>query len=342
MSLVYKSQAIGKGGISAKVVADSVSPEGQRITTFELEYPRFIHSEFMTHRLFSRNAASSRAIPVKKILERIMEQPAMPIHWGKNQPGMSAREECQNEVLLGFFELKEEAKYSPLTVATTSKSAWSYAANFVSLIAEAFDTAGYHKQIVNRLTEPFQFIKVVCTATEYDNFFALRCHKDAQPEIQELASCMHKALQESVPFELSSGEWHLPYVPTVRRFDGKILYLGREYGLGSNEFLTLEQAIKVSASCCAQVSYRALDTSIEKALKIYDALVSSKPVHASPFEHQATPMVKTSWPQYCDPTTWLDVEEEGVTHADREGNYWSGNFKSWIQNRQLIPDHTVW
>ena len=189
----------GKGGISAKVVADSIDSTGKRITTFEIEVMRFVWAEFMTHRLFSRNAASSRAIPVKKMLEQIEKNPAMPIHWGANQKGMQADAECDNEVC------------GPLFVDNRI-GAWNDAKNEAISYAKAFDEAGYHKQIVNRLTEPFAFIKAVVTATEYDNFFHLRCHKDAQPEIQELARCMFESREKSDPQLLNPGEWHVPYV----------------------------------------------------------------------------------------------------------------------------------
>ncbi len=304
--------------ISAKVIADSIAPNGKRITTFELEYPRFIHAEFMTHRLFSRNAASSRAIPVKKAIELIKEDTAKPIHWGKNQTGMSAKEEC-DAYLGGDSEFRGYSR----------EDWWDEARDAAIIHAREFDRQGYHKQIVNRILEPFSHIKVVCTATEYDNFFYLRCHPDAQPEIQALANLMWEARAASTPKLLKVGEWHVPYF--------------REgYWTPNNDDDTLEDAKAVSASCCAQVSYRKLDDSIEKAHDIFNRLVESKPVHASPFEHQATPM------EYGD----HDYVPEGITHFTVvNGNHemagtitdaWSGNFRGWIQHRHLIPDNTQW
>lgn len=308
----------GKVGISATIVADSVSKEGKRITTYELEYPRFVHGEFMTHRLFSRNAASSRAIPVNKMIKHISENTAMPIHWGKNQSGMQAKEEC----------LKAPSGHS------SREGAWEFALCRAVDVAESFAEAGYHKQIVNRLLEPFQFIKVVCTATEYDNFFWLRKHPDAQPEIAELARVMWEAQEQSEPTLLEAGEWHVPYVE-YHSDVGYYMMVG-----GKHFELTLEDALKVSASCCAQVSYRLADNSLVKAKKIYDMLVESKPVHASPFEHQSTPMLYTDDSEGC---WWLDSPEMmGVTHADRNGKLWSANFKGWIQHRQLIPENACW
>lgn len=298
----------GKGNISATVVADSVSPSGQRITTFELEYPRFIHAEFMTHRQFSRNAASSRAIPIDKVIEQVGNNPAMPIHWGKNQAGMQAKEEVDN------IQLVEEG-WRDAAISSLADASWLM-------------EAGLHKQIVNRILEPYQFIKVVCTATEYENFFYLRDHADAQPEIAELARYMKEARNQSEPKKLRVGQWHLPYCDEFRKDDRNDNTLYRFGG----KILNQEKAVKVSASLCAQVSYRKADQSIEKALKIYDQLVGMKPVHASPFEHQATPMSKPKQ-RYGH---WGD---EGTTHLDKDSNFWSGNFKGWIQNRQLISNH---
>src|SRR5690554_1335809 len=315
----------GKGGISAKIVADSISSvNGKRITTYELEYPRFIHSELMTHRMFSRNAASSRAIPTKKIIEQVEDNPAMPIHWGMNQAGMQAKE-----------ELSEPSKHHV-------QVSWYMSSQQAARVAEDMSSEGAHKQIVNRILEPYQFIKVVLTATEFDNFFWLRCHEDSQPEFRELADCMYKARQQSAPQELDPGEWHVPYVDYTKGL-GYTIPVDNDYENGRID-LTLEEALKVSASCCAQVSYRVLDNSVEKACKIYDQLVESKPVHASPFEHQATPVEEVEyeidWEQ--DYTHAIGTPSRGITHYDREGDAWSGNFKGWVQHRQLIPDNVCW
>lgn len=310
---MYKATVEGKGGITARIVADSVSSvNGKRITTFELEYPRFIHSEFMTHRLFSRNAMSSRAIPVKKMIEQVKDNPAMPIHWGKNQKGMQANEEHEDkEACVG---------------------AWKHLASIVAEGAEAFSDQGIHKQVINRLLEPFQFMKTVMTATEFENFFWLRNHEDAQPEIHELAICMKEALEKSAPETLRPKEYHTPYVSHMNDVEGNVQYYVDNNG--HTEILTLEEALKVSSSCCAQVSYRILNNNKDKAIEIYNKLVESSPVHASPFEHQATPM---PYPNGGDPKFG-----EGETHKDADDNFWSGNLKSWIQYRQLIPNNTKW
>lgn len=320
--------------ISAKIIADSISNDGIRLTTFELEYPRFIHAEMLTHRLFSRNAASSRAIPVNRAIELIKENTAMPIHWGKNQPGMSAKEECNEPVVHPFIDAVEKS-VGHLFRRDLREVAWNVARDLAITMAKAFDKAGYHKQIVNRLLEPFTHIKVVLTATEYDNWLWLRNHVDAQPEIHELAQQTLIALDASMPVELSHGSWHVPYykdgywIPTIQAPVHRIDIDG----------ITLDDAIAVSASCCAQVSYRRLDDSLEKARDIYKRLVETTPVHASPFEHQASPMkTSNSFKAAYEHLQW----EEGVTHTTRVGDYWSGNFRGWIQNRQLIKDNACW
>ena len=292
--------------IKATVIAHSKSTvNGKEIITMELEYPRFIHGEFMTHRMFSRNAASSRAIPVSKMIEQVRTSPAVPCHWGKNQAGMQAKEELTGSAL-------DSAKFY-----------WKDAAVDAALSAEYLSDDGVHKQIANRILEPFQIMKTVVTATEWENFYWLRNHEDAQPEIKRLAEVMLEVVEESSVVTLSLEDWHTPYFG-----DGYWLK-----GCG----ISLEDALAISASCCAQVSYRLLDDSIEKARMVYKRLVESSPVHASPFEHQASPIIK------CDGSLNLkndiDSWQEGVTQMDRDGNLWSGNFQGWIQHRQLIPNN---
>jgi thymidylate synthase ThyX len=257
--------------ITAKIIADSVSFFGVRITTMELTYPRFIHAEFMTHRVFSRNASSSRAIPVKKTIQAVLDNPAMPIHWGKNQPGMQAREEHDAPVYVrdGRFFDSLDAQYEPIT----AKAAWLYARDQAVVAAQAFEAAGYHKQVVNRLLEPFSHITVVVTATEWVNFFQLRLHPDAQPEIHELAIQMKAAMDGSEPRQLASGQWHLPYV----RPDEWSRW-------GVNTLLSR------SVARCARVSYLNHDGTKSDANKdIEFAEGLRRDGHMSPFEHQATP-----------------------------------------------------
>lgn len=299
-------------GIKATVIADSKNQYGTRITTFELEYPRFIHSEFMTHRMLSRNSSSSRAIPIERMLETIAANPASPVHWGKNQAGMQAKEELQGVELQAAKNLWAEAKRDAISAS------------------RSLHQVGVHKQIANRVTEPFQMIKVVCTGTEWQNFFWLRNHNDAQPEILELAKRMREAMTSSTPQQLYPGEWHTPYVAS-RRNEQTIL---RYYDDLDNQ-IPVALALMISASCCAQVSYRRSDTSPEKAEVIFRRLIESEPCHASPVEHQALAFDRSYCISYA-PLTW----HNGLTHVDRDGNFWSGNFRDFVQYRQLIPNNS--
>lgn len=293
--------------IKATIIADSISAStDKRITSLELELPRFIWSEMLTHRLFSRNAASSRAIPVSKVTEQVRSNPAKPMYWGSSKSGMQAGSELTGEH------------------KALARGIWETAAIKAAEFSDQLFESGLHKQHTNRITEPFQQYKVVLTATEFDNFFYLRNHKDAQPEIRMLAQAMLEAMKASTPMKLKTGEWHLPYIKR-KLVDGTMCY----YDVNNTE-LTLEEAQQVSSSCCAQVSYRLLDHTLDKAKFIYDKLVNSKPVHASPFEHQATPM-------YWFATN--DIWPEGVTHMDADGKFWSGNLQGFIQYRQLIKDN---
>lgn len=284
--------------ISAKIIKDSIAPNGKRITTFELEYPRFIHAEFLTHKMVARNSSSSRALPVKSSLEHVKNNMAYPIHWGKQQPGMQAKEE-----LTGWRRWWAERL-------------WKWSGRCVALFVWAFMKLGLHKQVANRILEPWTHIKVVATATNWDNFFHLRRHPDAQPELHHLAGLMYNEFIQSYPTTLVTDEWHLPYIEqtfvSTGDSSGKIRYFILDENC-NREYLSLEEAQKISASLCAQVSYRKSDQSLAKAMKIYQKLVESKPVHASPFEHQATPME--------DPTAV------------------SGNLRGWFQLRFTIPDH---
>ncbi|HBT8980330.1 TPA: hypothetical protein MCM29_005069 [Klebsiella pneumoniae] len=318
--------------VSAKIIADSISKDGQRITTFELEYPRIIHSELMTHRLFSRNAASSRAIPVKKLIDMIRNEPAMPVRFGANQPGMQDKGEEHTALVLNHF--------SP-------RRAWTIAAEDAAFWAEAFAEAGYHKQTANRLLEPFQRMKTVLTATEFENFWWLRVDADADPTIEALAIAMHKEYEASEPELLQPGQWHTPYVEHFYEnigLEGDDVWVFCGYYVedenGEKVILDVEEAKAISSSCCAQVSYRRLNATKDKALDIYSRLLSGDKVHASPFEHQATPMQETDG--YKNMQEYKCGWEVGVTHMDRDGDLWSANFKGWIQHRQLLNNHTKW
>lgn len=300
--------------ISAKIIADSMSPAGVRMTTMEIEYPRFILAELNTHRMLSKNSASSRAIPVKAMHEQINSSPAMPVYWGKNQAGMQAKEALGGEPLEMVRTIWHKAKEDALR--------WS------GKMAEL----DLHKQISNRITEPWMTMKTVISGTEWANLFWLRCHKDAQPEFRELAIAMHDAMENSTPNQLRYDEWHLPYVKTAWLSSGEQIFLDNE-----DNPIPLEDAKKISASCCAQVSYRKNDDTVDKARKIYQQLIESTPAHASPVEHQASPMrIKTTYAY--EPHTW----QPGITHVSANGDLWSGNLRGWVQLRKTLPNEAVW
>jgi thymidylate synthase ThyX len=250
-----------------RILLDSYGGRSPRLTTFELTYPRFIHAEFMTHRMFSRNAASSRAIPIEKMIEMVMTDPAMPVWWGKNQKGMQALEQ--------------------LDAPTQKKAAYSW----LKARDEAVESVRYlngldlHKQLANRLLEPWMWITVICSATEYNNFFNLRAHPDAQPEFQKLARMMAREYLYNVPEE---RHLHAP------------LLQPDEYGMDELEMK------EVSVGRCARVSYLTHDGRRDKSadIDLHNRLLVSG--HWSPFEHVAElaedPKARsgnfTGWVQY--------------------------------------------
>ena len=288
--------------ISAKIIADSVSPDGKRITTMELLYPRFIHSEFMTHRCMSRNASSSRAIPIARMIADLKREPAWPIYWGSHQPGMQAGPELEGDAL------------------ESVKAHWLQAMNLNILVAENMIKHGLHKQIANRILEPWAHIRVVVTSTEWDNFFELRAHKDAQPEIHELAIQMKAAMEASKPKYLKVGEWHLPYVTAMDELAAHDYIKSchhENYPVSKTEVQLL--LLQVSVARCARVSYfthEGKPTTISDDIKLYAKLIVAKPAHASPCEHQATP----------DP--------KGVLNSDDTSKW--GNFVGFIQHRKIL------
>lgn len=303
--------------IEAKIICDSVNPTGQRLTTFQLHYPRFIHAEFMTHRRFSRNASSSRAMPTAKLLEEVRSDAlrATPVFWGKNQPGMQAIEELTGE----------ELDYV--------KQGWIWGALQASYIAERMHMYGAHKQIVNRLLEPFIHINVVCTATEYMNFFGLRLDAAAQPEMCALAEAMWAAYGESEPVPVILGDWHLPFVELNPTTDTELAdenaimqysdLTAMSGGPSSKWSSPIDVAIRVSVARCARVSYMSNDTgkrsTVEEDLALYGRLLGAQPLHASPAEHQATPddVGRDARPEQC------------------------GNFSGWRQYRKMLTGEAV-
>lgn len=297
-------------GFDAKVLADSVSPSGHRLTTLEATFPRFVLAEFNTHRVFSRNSASSRAIPVAKQLRRLLDDPYVPIEFGSNQPGMQAgpaltgvaRDAAEAE----WLAARDDAVRHVLGLITSPENVAGYddlhaclEAAQGSLKEPPAEWLNVHKQVANRLLEPFMWHTVIVSSTTWDNFFNLRCHPDAQPEIRLIASKMREAVERSVPTRLEPDEWHLPLVGEAER----------------EETSSTEELAKVSVGRCARVSYLTHDGTRDLAadVALYDRLLESG--HMSPMEHVARPM----------------------TPAELAESEWSGNFQGWIAHRKLIP-----
>lgn len=273
---------------SAKIIADSISHKGIRLTTLLLKYPRYIHSEFLTHRMLSRNSSSSRAIPISRMMDAILDDAPYP-YKGRNQKGMQAG--C---VLSDIDSAKIDGLVSELI-------------NYTIDVVEDMERLGLHKQSANRYLEPYSYISTLVSATEWNNFFALRDHPDAQPEIQELARAIKAAMQNSIPAVLEDTEWHLPFVPNT-------------------DELTLKEKLILSVAKCATISFARQDQemTLQKAKEIYDRLTRSNPIHASPFEHQAKPISDSN-------------EATHVMLADNE--LWCGNFRGWMQHRRIIPNN---
>jgi thymidylate synthase ThyX len=279
---------------ACKIIADSVSAEGVRLTTFEICFPRMVLAEFNTHRVFSRNSASSRAIPVKVQLAKVLEDPFIPIYWGKNQKGMQASEELD-----------------PTAQADAVKK-WLFARDSaVATVKYLNEELDVHKQIANRLLEPFMWHTVVCTSTEWANYFHLRNNRMAQPEIHRIADMMDAVYTAGTPKELAPHEWHLPYVRP------------EEYAE-----IPLENLIKLSCARCARVSYLTQDgvRDVEADYTLYNRLLTSG--HMSPFEHAARPMREVEIADY--------KLVKDVNSGSGELPF-LGNFRGWVQHRKEIP-----
>jgi len=286
--------------LASRAVNADGDDQGPPIYTIRMRYPRIIHGEILTHRVFSRNARSSRAVPVKTMLLECTAIPFIPWHWGKNQKGMQADEECDEplEILLDDGSMDD--------CELSREEAWLYARDFAVATARGFMEAGYHKQIPNRLLEPFSWIDTLITSCEWDNFLWLRDHADAEPHLQDLARLVKQAIDDAEVQILEPGEWHLPYITAVDEcaVSGEVTML-----------------CKISAARCARISYKPFDgdASYQREIQRYNMLVSSDRVHASPLEHQATP------DRLYGGEAW-------------ESEHLHGNLTGWIQFRKTIPN----
>jgi thymidylate synthase ThyX len=257
--------------ISAKIVADSFNEHGCRITTFMVMFPRFILAEFNTHRMLSRNSASSRARPFKTMLKDVTEDPFVPIRWMAGHKGMQGTDWLEGEA------------------AEQAKEKWLAARDAAVAAAIELDKLDVTKQFVNRLLEPFLWHEVIVTATDFSNFFALRAHPDAEIHICKLANAMLEAYNASTPRRLAPGEWHIPF---DGHFDAVKLYAvvvpGEDVDVVRRE---------IACARCARLSYRpfgsedAYDYAADR--KLFKTLVDSS--HMSPLEHCARSMTAEEW-----------------------------------------------
>lgn len=276
----------------ADLILHSIGPSGQQLYTFHARYWRPIHSEVMTHRKFGRNARSSRAVPTPKLLR---EPIVTPLVWGGNQSGMQSESELRGWRLL------------------LAKVTWSALARITRVGVRVLYFAGLHKQWANRPLEWFGQIDVLITTSDLNNWFALRDHSAAQPEIRELARDMHYEIERSKPKTLALGEWHLPFVTDEER-----------------SLMPIDIQLQLSVARCARISYKPFDSSqinITADLELYDKLLVQQPLHASPAEHQARP-------DYRHPANKAGKHKWRDPHLH-------GNLTGWVQYRKTLPNEWV-
>lgn len=289
----------------AEVIADSVGPNGVRLTTMVVTFPRFILPELNTHRVFSRNSASTRAIPLRRQVAAVSEHMAMPLVWTRARSGMQGG---------ALIEGTERRALDGLWIA-----AGRAVVRFVGVLADF----GSHKQHGGRLLEPWRWHTVVITATEWDGFFAQRCHEDAQPEMRHIAEMMREARRRSLPRVLKPLQAHLPFVSEAE---------AEELGAGG--------AIKVSVARCARVSYLTHDgrRDVSKDFELFHRLVSHRPMHASPLEHVALAMPERAGDMLSDRGRCRVAADIYVTPDTDTENFWCGNFRGWLQYRKLMGE----
>ena len=253
-----------------KIIEDSISHNGNRITTWMLTYPRIIHAELLTHRVFSRNSSSSRAIPAKKMISMIEQHPFVPLKFIKTHPGMQGYE---------YFEGGEEEKVKRIWLES-AKSAINYSKELLELKVS--------KQIINRILEPYSYITVILTATEFDNWFKLRLDKNAEIHIQHLARLMLELYNANPPKLLDMYEWHIP-MANVFNSNQLVTLPDLEFIKYLPPNMTNETLIKlfVSTARCARTSYLNFlgKDDYESDINLFMSLYND--CHMSPFEHCA-------------------------------------------------------
>lgn len=304
-------------GYKAEVVADSISPDGVRITSMLCVYPRFIHAEVLRHRVFSSSVASSRAIPTEKLVEQVREDPFIPETFNERVKGMGVGE-----------PLDDQENCRVLWKESAINSAW-YAENLMR--------KGLDKSRANRLLEPYLYVTHLITSTEWSNFFALRDHPDAQPEFLKIARMMRRVMQGSQPLPLHYGEWHMPLLSSDEYHEALCECNATHYW---------DEWKYISAGRCARVSYDKQGESEDHDRSIFRAQSLIESGHMSPFEHIATPIDPTSGHDHgkwilhgFNPDGVLDDEIEVVDGVNRlAANTFVGNFRGWVQMRAEIPN----
>lgn len=294
-----------------KIIKDSIGPCGKRAITMEVTYWRAIHSEMMTHRMFSRNAASSRAIPFYRekngsVIEnctysKIKDSGFVPEFLGSEKPGMQSGSELSGDDRDNALELIDAMR------------------KFCLVKCKDLHLLGLHKSIINRYLEPWSYITVLITATEWNNFFRLRCHPAAEKHFQKIARMMKDAIDTSVPMVLQENDWHLPYIDTP--------ILIRQHLENNNDldFDWTEGVRRISAARCARLSYLTHNgvRDFDEDLKLFEKLIEPKredgslddAIHASPLEH--------------------------VLQAKDNPGYRSGNVFGWRQYRGFFPKENM-
>jgi thymidylate synthase ThyX len=350
--------------INATIVADSINPQGDRITTMLVTFPRFILAELNTHRMFSRNSASSRAIPFEKMVKMVQEDPFIPIAWQKDHKGMQGTEYFTSDIDIEANEIK-----------------WNAAKERAIKTTISLHDLGVTKQLCNRLLEPFMWHTVLITATEWENFFALRCpqyefnhktfksKKDALVEINKilgesdfndvndylqwttlnkgmaeihmmlLAEAMWDAMNESIPKQLKAGEWHIP-------FEDKIILpptIPIDAGLTLDEGVAIRK-VKISTAMAARTSYTVVgdekEFSYDKQISLHDRMANQVPFHASPFEHCARAMSDEEYGSHVK--GWYEQPKYSMGHLVEQGSIetnaegWCRNYKGFIQYREIL------
>lgn len=309
--------------ISAKIIADSVNEWGCRITTFILIVPRIVLAEFNTHRMISRNSASSRAIPYKKMLSMVWNQPFVPIKWMKDHKGMQGNE---------YFEG---------SIVWLLRNLWLTARTFAICLSWLLSKIGLTKQFCNRLLEPFMWHTILATATEWENFLALRAEKGAEIHIQDCAYKMLKEMNDNTPQYLLPNQWHIPFGDSIDT--AKIDRLYREIETPAvHEPWEYKELLgrKIATARCARVSYNNFEGSDNfiSDVKLHDSLVKSG--HWSPFEHCAKSMNSDEYYSHIHGVI-AGAKSVGknaiqVVFIDDSIFGWSGNFRGYIQYRKTF------